>query len=285
MFIDIERVDLDAVAQLRAQYLTDLADYVVYEAPLFQATTHFFRVSTDAEDIGYLVFKPDRKLVVEGWFPRELRVLGLAISAAWIGLKGATRIRAKTNDAFLHQLLVRCCETRSVESLHFEYRTRRVLRIEGARLRQAATEDLRDLAEILCTPEARELELDDESELRGLVAGGETYWALELEGKVVGVGAIWRNRLQDRCVDIGMAVHPKWRQRGIGSYILQETVKVCEGGNLVPRAGCFADHAVSRRTLERAGFELLGEIEIGEISDARLRALEVTLLDSTRIRY
>lgn len=265
MELNVEESTLDALASVRARYLEELHDYVVYEAPLLHDATKHFAVSDSSRKVGYVSYETDSRMVLEGWVEPEWRERGTRTVADWIRRSGATHIRSKSNDIFLTALLDELCREIGVESVHFERRRKSSIAIEGAVLRPAQTHDQTQLCGILCRPEARELEIEDEAVLQELIASGNTYWALQVDGLVAGVGAVWYNRFQRKFVDIGMVVHPDYRRRGIGAFILQELSKVCEEKGLVPRAGCFVEHEVSRRTLERAGFEVSSEMMLGEI--------------------
>jgi GNAT superfamily N-acetyltransferase len=63
--------------------------------------------------------------------------------------------------------------------------------------------------------------------------------------------------------DIYMEVDEAYRRRGIGSYLVQELKRVAYLKGNVPAARCNAANAVSRKTLERAGFAVCGEMQVG----------------------
>jgi GNAT superfamily N-acetyltransferase len=268
----IRQTTLEALQSKRARYLAELDDYVVYEAALYHDATHHYFLSIDSKDVGYVVFKTDYRIVLEAWLDPTYREEGASAAAEWLLEFGAERIRSKTNDPFLCSLLFDYCQPIKVESLHFQHQHTPQLRVPGAQLRPARVTDLLPMCGILCAPEARELKVDDEAAVRDLVIAGDTYWALEIDQRIVGVGAVWRNNLQEKFVDVGMVVHPDWRRKGMGSLILQEMGKVCESRGLIPRAGCFVDHELSRLTLSRAGFVLSSRMLMGEICHDRLRA-------------
>jgi GNAT superfamily N-acetyltransferase len=54
--------------------------------------------------------------------------------------------------------------------------------------------------------------------------------------------------------DVGIRVCPPYQRRGLGAWIVQRMALRAKDQGLVPIAGCASDNAVSRRTLERAGF-------------------------------
>src|SRR5262245_18228132 len=98
--------------------------------------------------------------------------------------------------------------------------------------------------------------------------GGE--WLLELEGAEVGKGGILfhYNRPYG---DIYMEVNEPFRQRGFGSYLVQELKRLCYTLGAIPAARCNPTNTASRKTLQRAGFVPVGHILIGSIVSPDIR--------------
>jgi GNAT superfamily N-acetyltransferase len=96
--------------------------------------------------------------------------------------------------------------------------------------------------------------------------GGE--WLLELDGAELGKGGILfhYNRPYG---DIYMDVHEPFRQRGFGSYLVQELKRVCYALGAIPCARCNPTNVASRKTLQRAGFVPFAHILNGTIGKAR----------------
>jgi GNAT superfamily N-acetyltransferase len=93
--------------------------------------------------------------------------------------------------------------------------------------------------------------------------GGE--WLLEVGQTVVGKGGILfhYNRPYG---DIYMEVDEPFRQRGLGSYLVQEIKRIAHEYGAIPCARCNPDNAASRRTLQRAGFVPFAHILNGTIA-------------------
>ncbi|MCI0353180.1 MAG: GNAT family N-acetyltransferase [Acidobacteriales bacterium] len=66
--------------------------------------------------------------------------------------------------------------------------------------------------------------------------------------------------------DIYMAVAKPFRQRGLGSYFVQELKRVCYEGGSVPAARCNPKNIASRKTLQQAGFVPCGNILTGLVA-------------------
>ena len=93
--------------------------------------------------------------------------------------------------------------------------------------------------------------------------GGE--WVLELDGVVAAKGGILfhYNRPYG---DIYMDVSEPFRQRGLGSYLVQELKRACHELGAIPCARCNPTNLPSRRTLLRAGFVPFAHILNGSIT-------------------
>jgi GNAT superfamily N-acetyltransferase len=62
-----------------------------------------------------------------------------------------------------------------------------------------------------------------------------------------------------------MDVDEPFRQRGLGSYLVQELKRLAYGLDAIPAARCNPHNVASRRTLQRAGFEPYASILTGAL--------------------
>jgi RimJ/RimL family protein N-acetyltransferase len=62
-----------------------------------------------------------------------------------------------------------------------------------------------------------------------------------------------------------MEVGEPFRQRGLGSFLVQELKRVCYEGGHVPAARCNTGNVASRRTLQKAGLVPCGHILTGAV--------------------
>lgn len=76
----------------------------------------------------------------------------------------------------------------------------------------------------------------------------------ELSGEVAGFGLCTPVGAETLGCDLGVRVCPPYQGRGLGAWIIARMASRARALGLVPTAGCAFDNAVSRRTLERAGF-------------------------------
>ena len=95
-------------------------------------------------------------------------------------------------------------------------------------------------------------------------------WRLEIDGAMVASGGIMLH-YNPPYADLYMEVDSGFRQRGYGSYLLQELKRVCYGMGRIPAARCDPSNLASRRTLERAGFRACAVILTGSLPTAEHR--------------
>ncbi len=75
-----------------------------------------------------------------------------------------------------------------------------------------------------------------------------------IENEILGCGIFSRTIKNRPDYDIGMVVHPKYRRKGFGAYIINYLKEYCYKNNFRPTCGCAFENIASRRTLEKAGF-------------------------------
>jgi GNAT superfamily N-acetyltransferase len=156
----------------------------------------------------------------------------------------ARTIETQTNAGLLPTLLHVFAHNLRTESILFEDAGATSHSPPGAGFRPATADD----AVVL-----RDLELDQR-------AG----WAATLDGAIAGAGGLLchYNRPYG---DIYMAIAEPFRQRGLGSYLVQELKAECRKSGSVPAARCNVDNLASRRTLQKAGFIPCGALIAGDI--------------------
>jgi GNAT superfamily N-acetyltransferase len=93
--------------------------------------------------------------------------------------------------------------------------------------------------------------------------GGE--WFLEVDGSEAAKGGILfhYNRPYG---DLYMEVNEAFRQRGLGSYLVQELKRVCYELGAIPGARCSPTNIASQLTLQRAGFVPYAHILVGSLA-------------------
>jgi GNAT superfamily N-acetyltransferase len=152
---------------------------------------------------------------------------------------GASEVEAQTNmPGMLERLRETAVAVRS-EKILFEDAVDTDLTCPGARLRRRG-------------------------EASGRSAGD---WVLEVDGSVVGTGGVLYH-YNPPYGDVFMEVREEERGRGYGGYLVQELKRICHEEGKRPAARCDPDNVASRRTLEKAGFAVCGELLVGTVPGA-----------------
>lgn len=89
-------------------------------------------------------------------------------------------------------------------------------------------------------------------------------WGLEVGQEIVATGGLFFH-YNPPYGDIYMEVANAYRQRGLGTCLVQELKRLCREGGRVPAARCQQRNVASRRALERAGMVPCGRVLRGRI--------------------
>ena len=163
----------------------------------------------------------------------------------FVEASGANQVEGQTNDPLFSLILHTFATDLATESLLFHDRQTTKHAPAGAIVRRAAAGDVTSL---------HEYELDTEAR-----------WVVDFGGQAVAAGDILfhYNRPYG---DIYMKVVEPYRQRGFGSYLVQELKRICYEQGSVPAARCNPSNIASRKTLLRAGLMPCGFILKGNLS-------------------
>jgi GNAT superfamily N-acetyltransferase len=158
------------------------------------------------------------------------------------------RIYAQTNDPFLGVLIYDYVEKTTVGHILFEDRKLTTYSHDGIAFRRVQAKD-------------KDLIFEHKVEPVG-------DWLLDFEGLIVATGGIGfhYNRPYG---DLFMEVHPDFRRRGFGGFLVQELKAACYRAGSVPAARCRPANVASRRTLERAGFAPCARLIWGDAVPAK----------------
>jgi len=181
---------------------------------------------------------PDR--ITELFVLPVYRSLAPALVRSLVDVSGARELEVQTNILEGRALLEECATSIWVENLLFE----------------AGPDTALDRPEL-------EFRLRGEDED---VTDGE--WVVEKDGRVVGCGG-WLTHYNPPYADLYLTVTEDMRGHGIGSYLVQELRRACEGAGYVPAARCDPTNEASLRALQRGGFRPCGEILVGALHAIR----------------
>jgi len=156
----------------------------------------------------------------------------------------AVAIESQSNDALLTVMLHTFAQNITSESILFHDKLATTLSPLNAVFRRVTPNDAAHISTH---------ELDSSAR-----------WVVEIDGAVAGAGDILfhYNRPYG---DIYMKVAEPFRQRGLGSFLVQELKRVCYEDGSVPAARCNPKNLASRKTLQKAGFVPCGHILTGSL--------------------
>lgn len=186
-----------------------------------------------------------KTIVKEFFVLAKYREMALPLFRRFAAASGAKTIAAQTNNALLSGMLKECAVDTASDTMLFADAGVTHLDAPGVRLRPMGFFDRLRVFRHTVEP------IGD--------------WGLELDSRIVATGGLFFH-YNPPYGDIYMEVAEPFRQRGYGSYLVQELKRICREGGHVPAARCGSDNAASRRTLQRAGMVLCGTIVTGRLA-------------------
>jgi GNAT superfamily N-acetyltransferase len=241
MQIDVQRVDYSDIEPLRTGYRQEANCQIIHDSVLRRGMADCWLIRIDGEVAGYggIWNRYDPGRITEFHTLPEHRGSALPMYRALIEAGGASEADAQTNMPLMLLMLYDTCDD---------------IRAENVLFADAFTSELRNPGGVF-----RARKPDD-------AAGpdGEAAWVFECEGEIAACGG-FLTHYNPPYGDIFMSVAEKFRRRGIGSYVVQESKRVCREAGYTPAARCNAENAVSRKTLQRAGLLPCGRLLVGKI--------------------
>jgi GNAT superfamily N-acetyltransferase len=249
MTIAVRPARLDDVIALRDEYRREMDAQIVHDSWHARGFTDLYLLQANGETVGYgAVGAPPgepRTMVKEFFVRRPHRGAALPLFHGLVAASGAETVAAQTNDHLLMLMAFDCATELASDTILFADAVTTALPCPAhTTLRQLSDADRGRLFPHRVEP-----------------AGD---WGLEREGCIVATGGLFFH-YNPPYGDIYMEVDEPHRQRGLGSYLVQELKRICREGGHVPAARCAVRNTASRRTLERAGLFLCARIVRGRI--------------------
>jgi RimJ/RimL family protein N-acetyltransferase len=233
---------------MRERYRREMSCQIVHDSWHARGFTDAWLLDRDGAVAGYGAVAGDpegpREVIREFWVAPADRTDAPALFEALVTASGARRIVAQTNDPLLAPFLASCPGEPGELALLFSEGPGTSLPSGGATFRPLSD--------------------DDRTRAFGHTREPVGDWGLELGGAIVATGGILLH-YNPPYADLFMEVAAGFRNRGLGSYLVQELRHQCRRSGRVPAARCAPDNAASRRTLERAGM-----IVCARLLDARM---------------
>jgi len=251
MPIAVEPASYDALKPWRDLYRHELNCQIIHDSLHVRpgwTQSYFLRFDGETAGYGSIVLGgpwQSRPALFEFYILPGHRSRLFDFFTALITATKPPQIDAQSNDPLLTPLLHAFARSTATESILFHDRLTTRHAPPEARVRPAVEAD----AEAL-----RAADLDSS-------AG----WVVESAGAIAGAGGILfhYNRPYG---DIYMKIAESQRQRGLGTFLVQELKRLCWQQGSIPAARCNPANLPSRKTLQKAGFVPCGCILNGALA-------------------
>lgn len=243
MVATAEAVDLETIRPWRDAYRRAMSCQIIHDSiHVRPGWTHEYLLSADDRPVGYgsvAVSGPwrDETALYELFIEPRYRHRLLDLAEAVLVASRAAAIEIQTNDPIANVMLHHFGKDIRTEAILFEDAIATHYEISGAIFRHPTPSEASDLS-------------DDERQWRGVI---------ELEGVVAAGGGVLFH-YNPPYGDVYMDVDEAYRQRGLGTLMVQELKRLCHTRGFRPAARCNPANLASRRTLQKAGFAPCGHI-------------------------
>jgi GNAT superfamily N-acetyltransferase len=246
----VTKVRLGAILDLREEYRREMDCQIVHDSWHARGFTQSYLLRVNGEIAGYgsVGGAPgDARDIAKEFFVRPpFRGMALPLFRQLLIASGARSIEAQTNDALLSLMLYDCAGDLTTGTILFADAIATKHPAPGVILRPVTHADRAGVFPHTVEP------VGD--------------WGLEYDRELVATGGILFH-YNPPYGDIYMEVSAPYRQRGFGSYLVQELKRICREMERIPAARCNQANQASRRTLQRAGMFPCARIIRGRIPD------------------
>jgi GNAT superfamily N-acetyltransferase len=246
MNIEVSRVPADDIAPLRELHRQEMNCQITHDSFLRRGLSDSYLLRMDGRVAGYglVANRYDPDTVDEFYLSRAYRASALPLFRQLIEVSGATKIRAQSNDRLMLLMLYDCAANITTDTILFEDAFTSHLTCPTGVFRKVGEADRAHLFEHKSEP------VGD--------------WMIESEGIPVATGGLLFH-YNPPYGDIFMEVHPSYRRRGFGSYLVQELKRIAYEMGKRPAARTGVSNVASRAAMQKAGLLPCGRILVGEV--------------------
>lgn len=234
MNVEVSRVEVDEITPLRELHRQAMNCQIMHDSFPRRGFSDPYLIRVEGRIAGYGLVANQHwpETVHEFYTIPAYRAAALPIFRQFLEVSQATQILAQTNDRVLMLMLYDCAANVISDTILFEDAFTTHLTCPTGILRKV-TEAVK--ASLM------EQKLDPGSD-----------WMIESEGVPVATGGVTFH-YNPPYADIYMGVSEAYRQRGFGSYIVQELKQFAHEIGKIPAARCNVANVASRKTLQKAG--------------------------------
>ena len=251
MKIKVTRTELKEIQSFRVLFLHENNFQIRYNACHERNWSDSYRLENEGIQIGYGSVKgkdnyEHRDAIFEFFVLPHLRKLSSTIFFELIQSSAAEFVECQSNDQLLSSMLFEFTQDIYSDVILFEdYVVTEYLRPEVIFRRRNNDDKI----------------FEHKSEPIG-------DYVLEKQGKVIATGGFLLHYNMP-FADLYMEVEENEREKGFGSFIIQELKKECYIAGRVPAARCNIQNIASKATLLKAGLRICGFMLTGEIKNTR----------------
>lgn len=242
----MERAGLQQVQHLRALFLQEGNLQFISNAYHERKWSDLYSVEMEGFQIGYGGIsgseRTNRDTIFEFYLIPACRKFAGKFFSELIQISQAKYIECQTNDKLIHNMLNEFAKDINEQAILFSDHKATEWKVPGVEVRPRKTQDY--IFEHKHEPQGDYV----------LIAGGE----------IVATGG-FLTHYNFPFADLYMEVKEEHRQKGYGSFLIQEIKKYCYLMGRVPAARCNIDNIASKSTLLKAGMQVCGYVVKGEI--------------------
>ncbi len=248
MSLEIQPVDASELAELRLRYLSSMNCQVVHDSiHRRHGWTTNYLVLLENRTIGFATVATagpwsECPALLEFYLVPEFHTSSIRIFETFLGHSGVQFFEIQSNDVLPYVM---------IQLMGKDIRSERIVfRDQETTTWQCPAASMR----------SRTSQVHIEQAILQRSGCGE--WSLDVDGREVAWGGLTFHYNPPYC-DVYMEVHEEARQRGYGTYFVQELKRLARSLGCIPGARCNPDNIASRRTLQKAGFAPFAHILAG----------------------